>query len=135
MRNQSRRVTILGVTGAVIAVGLTVATTAGQQRSSARPFPSYYKAPRLADGHPNLNGMWQAFVTANIDLEDHEAQSGPHPELLGAYGGWPAGQSIVDGGEIPYRTTALAKKKHNLENRIKADVSDDKKWHDLGDPE
>ena len=74
-------------------------------------------------------------MTANIDLEDHEAQSGPHPELLGAYGGWPAGQSIVEGGEIPYQTTALAKKKHNLENRIKADVTDDKKWHDLGDPE
>jgi hypothetical protein len=74
-------------------------------------------------------------VTANIDLEDHEAQSGPHPELLGAYGGWPAGQSIVEGGEIPYQTSALAKRKQNLENRMKVDVSDDKKWHDLGDPE
>ena len=126
--------TLLGVAGAIIAVGLTVATTAGQQTSPARPFPPY-KAPRLADGHPDLNGLWQAFVTANIDLEDHEAQSGPHPELLGAYGGWPAGQSIVEGGEIPYQPSALAKKKQNLENRMKVDVSDDKTWHDLGDPE
>jgi hypothetical protein len=124
---------LLGVAG-VIAVGLTVATTAGQQTSPAKPLPPY-KAPRLADGHPDLNGLWQAFVTANIDLEDHEAQSGPHPELLGAYGGWPAGQSIVEGGEIRYQPSALAKRKQNLENRMRVDVSDDKKWHDLGDPE
>ena len=122
------------VAAAFIAVVLTVATTAGQQTSPARPFPPY-KAPRLADGHPDLNGLWQAFVTANIDLEDHEAQPGPHPELLGAYGGWPAGQSIVEGGEIPYQTSALARRKQNLENRMKVDVGNDKKWHDLGDPE
>jgi hypothetical protein len=139
MRNLSRRVMIGGVTGAVIAIGLTVATTAGQQTSPARPSPARpfppYKAPRLANGHPDLNGLWQAFVTANIDLNDHEAQSGPHPELMGAYGGWPAGQSIVEGGEIPYQTSALARRKQNIENRMKVDVSDDKKWHDLGDPE
>ena len=62
-------------------------------------FPAY-KAPRL-NGHPDLNGIWQAFTTANVDLEDHEAQSGPYPEMLGAYGGWPAGQGIVEGGDIP----------------------------------
>src|SRR5216683_2126207 len=134
MRSLSRRAMVLGVTGAIIAVRLTVATIAGQQASPAKPFPPY-KAPRLADGHPDLNGLWQAFVTANIDLDNHEAQSGPHPELLGAYGGWPAGQSIVEGGEIPYQTSALAKRQQNLENRMKVDVSDDKKWHDLGDPE
>src|SRR5438874_13238167 len=134
MRNRSRRVMILGVTGAVIAVVVTVAATVGQQTSSARPFPPY-KAPRLADGHPDLNGLWQALVTANIDIEDHEAQSGPRPELLGAYGGWPAGQSIVEGGTIPYKPEALAKKKQNVANRMKVDVSNDKNWHALGDPE
>src|SRR6185295_217733 len=102
MRNLSSGVVIGGVAGAVITIGLTVATMSGQQAPAARKLPPY-TAPRLADGHPDLNGLWQAFVTANIDLEDHEAQSGPHPELLGAYGGWPAGQSIVEGGEIPYR--------------------------------
>src|SRR6185295_231470 len=117
-----------GVPAAVIVVCLAVATVTGQQTPSAKPFP-LYKAPRLADGHPDLNGLWQAFVTANIDLEDHEAQSGPHPELLGAYGGWPAGQSIVEGGEIPYQNSALAKRKQNVDNRMKVDVSDDKKWH------
>jgi hypothetical protein len=134
MRTRSGRVTILSVTGAAIAAGLVVAATAGQPASSPTQFPPY-KAPRLADGHPNLNGLWQALVTANIDLEDHEAQSGPHPELLGAYGGWPAGQSIVVGGEIPYRPSAVARKQQNVANRMKVDVSNDKKWHDLGDPE
>ena len=87
------------------------------------------------DGHPDLNGVWQALVTANIDLEDHEAQSGPHPELLGAYGGWPAGQSVVEGGAIPYHPSALAKKQQNAANRMKVDVSEDLTWHNLGDPE
>jgi hypothetical protein len=96
-------------------------------------FPAY-KAPRL-NGHPDLNGVWQAFTTANIDLEDHEAQSGPYPEMLGAYGGWPAGQGVVEGGAIPYKPEALAKKKQNAANRMKVDVSSDKNWHALGDPE
>ena len=108
---------------------------AGQAPPPRQPssFPAY-KAPRL-NGHPDLNGIWQAFTTANIDLEDHEAESGPHPELLGAYGGWPAGQGVVEGGVIPYKPEALAKKRQNAANRMKVDVSNDKTWHDLGDPE
>ena len=47
----------------------------------------------------------------------------------------PAGQSIVEGGEIPYKPDALAKKKANFENRLRVDVSNDKTWHALGDPE
>jgi hypothetical protein len=74
-------------------------------------------------------------VTANWDLQDHEAQPGPHSELTGAYGAGPAGQSIVEGGDIPYKPEALAKKKANFENRLRADVSSDKTWHALGDPE
>src|SRR5215470_9995462 len=132
MQSRSGRVAILSVVGGVVAVGLIVATTAGQQAPSRSAFLPY-KAPRLADGHPDLNGIWQAFVTADIDLEDHEAQSGPFPEMLGAYGGWPAGQSIVEGGTIPYKPEALAKKKQNVANRMKADVSNDKNWHALGD--
>ena len=89
----------------------------------------------MADGHPDLNGIWQALVTANWDLQDHEAQPGPHPEIMGAYGGGPGGQSVVEGGEIPYQPWALAKKKEKFDTRMTVDVSDDKKWHDLGDPE
>ena len=129
----------LGVAGLVSLIGvfwLAVPQLFGQPRAPAGPqFPAAYRAPRAADGHPDLNGIWQAFVTANWDLQDHEAQAGPYPELTGAYGAAPAGQSVVEGGEIPYRPEALAKKKANFENRLKADVSDDKTWHALGDPE
>src|SRR5229473_5352398 len=106
----------------------------GQQNRAAGGFPAY-RAPHMADGHPDLNGLWQAFVTANWDLQDHEAQPGPHPEINAAYGAGPAGQGIVEGGEIPYRPEALAKKKQNFQNRAVADVSSDKTWHNLGDPE
>ena len=37
---------------------------------------------------------------------------------MGAYGAGPAGQSIVEGGEIPYKPEALAKRKANFENRL-----------------
>jgi len=108
----------------------------GQQRPSPTPqFASTFRAQRAADGHPDLNGIWQSMVTANWDLQDHDAQPGPHPELSGAYAAGPPGQSIVEGGEIPYKPQALAKKKSNFDNRLRVDVSNDKTWHDLGDPE
>ena len=44
----------------------------GQQAPAKGQFPAY-RAPRMADGHPDLNGIWQALVTANWDLQDHEA--------------------------------------------------------------
>jgi hypothetical protein len=94
-----------------------------------------FRAPHRADGHPDLSGIWQAFVSANWDLQDHEAQPGLHPELDGAYGAGPGGQSVVEGGEIPYQPWALAKKKGNFETRGTVDVSNDKTWHALGDPE
>ena len=34
-----------------------------------------YKAPRGPDGvHPDLNGVWQALVSANYDIEMHTAR-------------------------------------------------------------
>ena len=72
----SRRATLAGV------VWLAAQSTAGQQSPPAAPFPPY-RATHMADGHPDLNGIWQAFVTANIDVQDHEAQPGPHPETAG----------------------------------------------------
>jgi hypothetical protein len=131
-----RMMAFLGVAGVSSLLAVGVLPLFGQQRpAAASPFPAQYRAPRLADGHPDLNGIWQALVTANWDLQDHEAQAGPHSELTGAYGAGPAGQSIVDGGEIPYKPEALARKKANFENRLRVDVSSDKTWHALGDPE
>jgi hypothetical protein len=117
-----------------IAIFWLAGSSEGQPPRAPGQFPPY-RPPRTMDGHPDLNGIWQALVTANWDLQDHEAQSGPFPELMGAYGAGPAGQSIVEGGEIPYQSWALAKKKENYAQRTKVDVSNDGKWHDLGDPE
>jgi len=125
-----------GLTAVVPAVLLlAVMPAAGQQPPTPGQFPAY-RAPHMADGHPDLNGIWQALVTADWDIQDHEAQPGPHPEINGAYGAGPAGQSIIEGGgDIPYRPEALAKKRQNFQNRAVADVSNDKTWHDKGDPE
>ena len=131
-----RSIAFLGIAGTIAFIGIAVSTLVGQQRPAAGPqFPAGYRPARAADGHPDLNGIWQAMVTANWDLEDHEAQPGPHPELSGAYGAGPAGQSIVEGGEIPYKPEALARRKANFENRLTVDVSEDKTWHARGDPE
>jgi hypothetical protein len=113
---------------------LVVTARAGQAPPPAGRFPTSYRAPRLA-GHADLNGVWQAFVTANWNVQDHEAQPGPHPEIMGAYGADPPGQSIVEGGEIPYQPWAIARRNENFAKRMTVDVTDDKRWHDLGDPE
>jgi hypothetical protein len=79
-----------------------------------------YRAPRTADGKPNLSGIWQTLGTANWDLQDHSAQPGPFFQL-GAIGAIPPGQGVVDGNEIPYQRWAAAKKKENFANRLKLD--------------
>jgi hypothetical protein len=79
-----------------------------------------YKAPRTADGHPDLNGIWQALNTADWDIQDHSAAAGPLASL-GAAGAIPPGQGVVESGEIPYQPWALAKRKENFANRLTAD--------------
>src|SRR4029450_11189484 len=48
--------------------------------------------PRTADGKPNFQGIWQVRNRAAYDLLDYAARH----EM-------PAGQSVVEGGEIPYQ--------------------------------
>jgi hypothetical protein len=79
-----------------------------------------YKPPHGPDGHPNLNGIWQAMNTANWNLEDHAAQ-GSLALALGAQGAEPAGLSVVEGRTIPYLPAALEKRKQNYETRLTAD--------------
>jgi len=76
--------------------------------------------PRMPDGKPNFTGLWQALGTAYWDIRDHSAQAGPFYQL-GATGAMPAGQGIVDGGDIPYTPAAAAQQKENLKNRMKLD--------------
>jgi hypothetical protein len=79
-----------------------------------------YRAPRTADGKPDLNGIWQAVNSANWDLEAHGGASGP-VTMLGAVFSQPPGQSVVDGETIPYLPAALVKKKENKANWVKLD--------------
>ena len=94
-----------------------------------------YRAPRLPGTQtPNLNGIWQALTTANWDLQPHAAGPSPFPALMGAIGATPAGQGVVEGGEIPYQPWALAKKKENFEKRFNRPV-DRETNETTGDPE
>jgi hypothetical protein len=79
-----------------------------------------YKAPHTADGHPNLNGIWQTLNTANWDIRTHAAAAGPVP-ILGAEFAIAPGVGVVDGGEIPYLPAAAAKQKENFANRLARD--------------
>ena len=63
MRNWRRRAASASAAAAVIAALQIGATPASGQGD-------VYKAPRTADGKPNLNGIWQALNTANWDLQD-----------------------------------------------------------------
>jgi len=86
MRNWRRRATSASAAAAVIAALQIGATPASGQGD-------LYKAPRTADGKPNLNGIWQALNTANWDLQTHAARGGP--VALGAVGAAPAGPGVV----------------------------------------
>jgi len=84
------------------------------------PAQSTYKAPRAADGKPDLNGIWQVLNTANWDIQGHAAAAGNLPQL-GAIGAIPPGLGVVEGEEIPYLPEAAAKRKENFANRWTAD--------------
>ena len=65
MRNKLRIATMAGAAGLFVLAALPAA---------AQTAP--YRAPRMADNHPNLNGIWQALNTANWDLRGHAAGMG-----------------------------------------------------------
>ena len=67
--------------------------------------------PRLPDGKPNLNGIWQTLNTANYNIQDHAASKGI-----------PGGQGVVVGNEIPYQPGGLEKRKENFLNRATLDT-------------
>lgn len=72
--------------------------------------------PRLADGRPDLNGVWQVLNTANWNLEPHAAGPGA-TEMLGAIGAMPPGKGFVAGGSIPWLPEARLQRDENFANR------------------
>ena len=91
--------------------------------------------PRLSDGRPDMNGIWQVLNEANYDLEPHMARHslqlregpvGPVPSIptlrMGAVGAVPGSLGvIVGGGKIPYTAAARALKEENAANWIDRD--------------
>jgi hypothetical protein len=61
---------------------------------------------RMANGRPDLRGIWQTMNSAVWNLEDHSAELGV-----------PAGESVVVEGMIPYLDAALPQRRRNYENR------------------
>src|SRR5215472_5123706 len=89
---------------------------------------------RAAATHPDLNGIWEAMNEADYDLEAHNAQPamavrpgpfGPVPAApvlaLGAVGAVPPSLGVVEGGEIPYKSEALARRKQNQDDWLNLD--------------
>lgn len=101
---------------AIVSIAAVGAGLASSRAAAAQPAG---QAPAAVD-RPDLNGLWQALGNAHWDLEDHAARRGPLFQL-GAVGAIPAGRSVVEGGVIPYRPEALARRKDNLENWMTRD--------------
>ena len=106
--------------GLTVALVVAIAAALSSQGRPAAQQPAPPRIARMADGKPNLNGIWQAMNAASFDLEDHAAYAGTLA-AQGATGAAPAGYGVVEGGEIPYKPDALAKRKANFENRLTLD--------------
>ncbi|HSR05532.1 MAG TPA: hypothetical protein VLM42_00155 [Bryobacteraceae bacterium] len=78
------------------------------------------RIPRMPDGKPNLNGIWQTMNTANWDLLTHGPAMSP-VVAMGAQGAAPPGIGVVEGNEIPYLPAAAKIKQENYAKRLALD--------------
>jgi hypothetical protein len=93
----------------LLAIGIAVASlvpSAARGQGSA----STYQVSRTPEGRPELQGIWQVLNTAAWNIEDHSADLGV-----------PAGQSVVEGGVLPYQPWALARRNENFAKRASLD--------------
>ena len=93
--------------GMVAALAAALLWSPGAATSQA---PAAVAMPRMADGKPDLSGIWQVLNSAAWDLEPHAARKD-----------MPAGSGVVEGGMIPYQSWALAKRSENFKARATAD--------------
>jgi hypothetical protein len=136
MPNRFRDAIVASATATTLTVlWLGVTLTSSQAPRTGQPQAASYRAPRTADGKPDLNGIWQAVNSANWDIQGHAAGPSPFPELLGAIGAVPPGQGVVEGNEIPYQPWAAAKKKENFEKRLAPESFANVYDRNGGDPE
>jgi hypothetical protein len=84
----------------VIVGGSTLVVSAAAQSVGSASIP------RLADGKPDFNGIWQSLGGADINLQDHIADK---------YA--PGAQSVVEEHEIPYLPAAQKQREENLAKR------------------
>jgi hypothetical protein len=106
---------------AKFAVVLAAAMLAACQPPAEAPSePQGPAIPRLG-GRPDFNGVWQTIGTAYWNLEDHSAEGLSDFWELGAIAAIPAGQSVIEGGSIPYLPAALAKRDENRAGWPKSD--------------
>jgi hypothetical protein len=112
--------TITSTRLSLAALVLAAAATACQPAAEGPSAPAAPEVPRLGE-RPDFNGVWQAIGTAHWNLEDHSAMGLSEFWGLGAIAAVPAGQSVVEGGTIPYLPAALTKRDENRAGWPKTD--------------
>ena len=98
------------VAAAAAVVFVVMGQTPAQSQGAAIPRTSW-------DKKPDLNGIWQALNTADWDLETHSGGPSTVP-TIGVWGARLPGQSVVEGGTIPYKPEALAQREANRKNAL-----------------
>jgi hypothetical protein len=116
---------------AVLVVGCSPADTNNNQSAPvamAAEAPTS-DIPRTPNGKPDFNGIWQVLMNANDNLEPAAPKAAyqlvpgdfvpvPAPSIvaMGAVGAVPASYGVVEGGSIPYKPEAIARRDENAAN-------------------
>jgi len=114
--NMNRTAILARIAIRILAAVLSVAVSAASGASQTLPAPKAprFSPPRLADGTPDLRGIWSSRSIAYADLESFVIRGDKKPSA----------QSIVvdpPDGKIPYLPEARKQRDQNFKNRASAD--------------